>query len=79
MGISESVANGNTLSMDTTAARNESALLRNGNSCRVTTDITLTVNTATTVCSWSLPAVAKAWAWQCQIPGPSPLARAQTL
>ncbi|HUD64666.1 MAG TPA: hypothetical protein VMQ17_08815 [Candidatus Sulfotelmatobacter sp.] len=47
----------------------EGGLLRPGfDSCRVTADITLPVNTATTVCSWSLPALAKAWAWQCEIP-----------
>lgn len=49
-------------------AGDETGLLRAGNACRVTADITLPVNTATNVCSWSLPAVAKAWAWQCQIP-----------
>jgi hypothetical protein len=46
----------------------ESALVRAGDACRVTADITLPVNTATTICSWSLPLAAKAWAWQCQIP-----------
>jgi hypothetical protein len=45
----------------------ESALVR-WNECRVTADITLPVNTATTVCSWNLPGVAKAWAWQCEFP-----------
>ncbi|HXB12192.1 MAG TPA: hypothetical protein VNZ45_09420, partial [Bacteroidia bacterium] len=49
-------------------AGNEAGLLRDANACRVTADITLPVNTATTVCTWSLPAVAKAWAWQCKIP-----------
>jgi len=38
------------------------------NSCRVTAgDITLSTS-ATNICSFSLPAVAKPWAWQCQIP-----------
>jgi hypothetical protein len=46
----------------------EDALVRSGNACRVTADITLPVNTATTICTWSFPAIAKAWAWQCQIP-----------
>jgi hypothetical protein len=49
-------------------AGNEAGLLRDANACRVTADITLTVNTPITICTWSLPAVAKAWAWQCQIP-----------
>lgn len=58
----------NVVQLGTGTLNDETGLLRNGNSCRVTGDITLPVNTATTVCSWSLPAVAKAWAWQCEIP-----------
>jgi hypothetical protein len=50
------------------AAGDETAIWSSANSCRVTADITLPVNTATTVCSWSLPASAHAWAWQCEIP-----------
>lgn len=53
---------------NSTTSSNEAALTRSANPCRVTADITLPVNTATTVCTWTLPAVAKAWAWQCQIP-----------
>jgi len=56
------------VSVGTSTQGDESGLIRAGNACRVTADITLPVNTATTVCSWSLPAVAKAWGWQCQIP-----------
>jgi len=52
----------------TSTVGDETGLLRVGNACHVTADITLPVNTATTVCTWSLPALAKAWAWQCQIP-----------
>lgn len=43
-------------------------LSRFNNACRVTVDITLTVNTDITICTWSLPATAKAWAFQCRIP-----------
>jgi hypothetical protein len=48
-------------------AANETALLRAGNPCRITADVSLTVNTANSFCSWSLPAVAKSWAWICDI------------
>jgi hypothetical protein len=37
------------------------------NACRITSDITLSTS-PTNICSWSLPAAAKSWAWQCQIP-----------
>lgn len=58
-----------TLSIGNGSAGDESGVFRPGtSSCRVTADITLPVNTPTTVCSWTLPAIAKAWAWQCQIP-----------
>jgi hypothetical protein len=50
------------------SSTDETGLWRSANSCRVTADITLTVNTPITICTWSLPAVAKAWAWQCKIP-----------
>jgi len=52
----------------TANANDETGLFRSANSCRVTADITLTVNTPITICTWSLPAMAKAWAWQCKIP-----------
>lgn len=55
------------LSVDDGTPRSENGIVRSANACRVTADITLPVNTATTVCTWSLPAVAKAWAWQCSI------------
>jgi hypothetical protein len=54
--------------VDSSTSGNEAGTWRSANACRVTADITLPVNTATTVCSWTLPALAKAWAWQCQIP-----------
>jgi hypothetical protein len=66
-GMSRSAAGVVAVGTSATAG-NEAGLFRSGDACRVTADITLPVNTATTVCSWSLPAVAKAWAWQCQIP-----------
>jgi hypothetical protein len=42
-------------------------LLLAGNACRITADVSLTVNTANSFCSWSLPAVAQAWAFSCDI------------
>lgn len=65
-GLSRTAAN--VIAAGNGTAADETALIRSGNACRVTADITLPVNTATTVCSWSLPATAKSWAWQCQIP-----------
>jgi hypothetical protein len=65
VGVSASVLNGNTLSFDTTAKQNESALFRGGEACRITSAVNLTGTTAV-VCSWTLPAVAKTWAYQCQ-------------
>jgi hypothetical protein len=46
-------------------ASDETALFRSGNACRITADVTLSTS-ATNICSYSLPAVAKAWAWQCE-------------
>lgn len=66
VGISRQAAG--LLAVGAGATADETGLLRSANSCRVTTDITLTVNTNVTVCSWTLPAIAKAWAWQCEIP-----------
>jgi hypothetical protein len=65
LDISTSVLNGNTISFDTTSRQNESALLRSGLPCRVTSAVTLSGTTAV-ICTWSLPAVAKTWAYQCQ-------------
>jgi len=65
LGLSRSGAN--LLAVGTGAQGNEAGFVRAGNACRVTADITLPVNTATNVCSWSLPAVAKAWGWQCSL------------
>ncbi len=56
------------VSVGDSTAGNETGFLRVGNSCSVVGDITLTVNTAITVCQWSLPALAKSWSWQCKIP-----------
>jgi hypothetical protein len=44
----------------------ESALIRSGMPCRITTAVTLSTS-ATNICSWSLPAVAKTWAWRCDV------------
>ncbi len=53
--------------IDTGTQGTEGGLLRAGlNPCRITSPITLSTS-ATTICSWSLPPVAKAWAWQCSI------------
>jgi hypothetical protein len=64
--LNEAAASGGVLQVGTTL-NSENGLVRAGQ-CRVTADITLPVNTATTVCTWSLPATARAWAWQCEIP-----------
>jgi hypothetical protein len=67
LGISASNVGVNTSwSFDTSTAGNEAALLR-WNTCKVNADITLSTS-ATNICSWTLPAVAKTWAYQCQIP-----------
>jgi hypothetical protein len=39
-------------------------LLRTGDVCRITSAVTLSGTTAV-ICTWSLPAVAVTWAWQC--------------
>ena len=47
-------------------AANETALLRTGMPCRITAAVSLTVGGGSqTVCSWSLPASAKTWYWEC--------------
>jgi hypothetical protein len=63
-GISRGAANVTIIGNGTNG--DESGLLR-WNTCKVTADITLPVNTATTVCSWSLPAVARAWGYNCYL------------
>lgn len=45
----------------------EVALIRPANICRITADVSLTVNTANSFCSFSLPALAKAWGWHCDV------------
>lgn len=42
--------------------------VRSSGSCNVIADITLPVNTATNVCSFTLPAIAYTWSFQCKIP-----------
>jgi len=50
------------------AAGDETGLaIRSASICRITADVSLTVNTANPFCQWSLPAVAKSWAWRCDI------------
>lgn len=62
-GISRPV--GAVVSVDTTSAGNEAGLLR-WNTCKPTSAATMSVSgTAVTFCSWSLPASAKTWSWQC--------------
>jgi hypothetical protein len=43
----------------------EFGLARAGKVCRITSAVTLSTASPTTICSWSLPAVAKIWFWQC--------------
>lgn len=48
------------------SVQDESGLLRSGNPCRITAVINLTTaGGSQTICSWSLFASAKTWAWQC--------------
>lgn len=56
------------VSVASTTAGNELGLLRSGNTCSISADIALTVNTATNVCSFALPALAKVWAIHCNLP-----------
>lgn len=42
----------------------ETALLRSGLPCRISTAVTLTTTTA--ICSWTLPASAKTWSYACR-------------
>lgn len=65
-GLSRSAAD--VLAAGNGTAGDESGLIRSANGGKVTGDITLTVNTAITIFSFSLPAVAKAWGWQAVIP-----------
>lgn len=53
------------MELDAGTQGTEGGLIRLGlNSCRVTSAVTLST-AATTICTWSLPALAKTWAWQC--------------
>jgi hypothetical protein len=45
----------------------ETGFVRDANTCRITSAHTLSTS-ATIVCSWSLPATAFTWAWNCEIP-----------
>jgi hypothetical protein len=65
VGISRTAAG--VLAVGNAAQGDETGLVRAGNPCRVTSVVNLTTaGGATNICSWSLPAVAKTWAWQCQ-------------
>jgi len=55
-----------TMALGNGTLNDETALLRSANACRVNSDITLSTS-ATNICSFSLAAIARAWAWQCQI------------
>jgi hypothetical protein len=44
---------------------NEAGFIRSANPCAPTSAVTLSGTTAV-ICSWTLPAVAKTWRWQCQ-------------
>lgn len=57
----------NTVALGNGTPADESGLLRSANTCRITADVSLTVNTANSFCSFSLPAVAKAWAFRCDV------------
>jgi hypothetical protein len=52
------------LSVDNVTIGGNLGLIRDANSCRITSAITLSTS-ATTVCSYSLPAAARTWAWSC--------------
>jgi hypothetical protein len=57
----------NMLALGNATANDETGLLRSGNTCRITADVSLTVNVANSFCSFTLPAVAKAWAFRCDV------------
>lgn len=57
----------NMLALGNGTVNDETGQLRSGNTCRITADVSLTVNVANSFCSFSLPAVAKPWAFSCNI------------
>jgi len=64
----ESAATGSiVLGAGSSSNGNEGALLRSANICRLQADVTLSTS-ATNVCSFSLPAVAKTWYFTCTLP-----------
>jgi hypothetical protein len=62
------VAASNTIGVGNGTIGTESGFVRSANSCALSSDTTLTVNTAITICSFTLPAVTKVWIIQCQLP-----------
>lgn len=63
-GSGISVEGGSIIALGNGTGSDESDFLRSANSCRPTTAITLSTS-PTTVCTWSLPALAKTWSWSC--------------
>ena len=57
----------NIVGVGTGAASSEAGFLRDGNTCRITSDVSLTVNVANSFCSFSLPALSKSWAYRCDL------------
>jgi len=55
------------MSVDSTTIGNEGGFLRFANTCRITADVSLTVNVANSFCSFSLPGVAKGWGFICDV------------
>jgi hypothetical protein len=68
LALSGNTSGSCTLTTDATGTTDTSScLLAAPNACRVTADVSLTVNVANSFCSFSLPALAHAWSWQCNI------------
>lgn len=65
--FSHAPSSGNVVSLGTTASGDETGLLRDGKVCRITADVSLTVNVANPFCSFSFPALAKAWGVRCDV------------
>lgn len=52
---------------NTTGGSNVLGMVRSPNVCRITADVSLTVNTANSFCTFNVPPVAQAWAFECKI------------
>jgi len=53
--------------VNTTGTLTAAGMERDANSCRITADVSLTVNTPNSFCSWNLPPVAQGWSFECDV------------